>query len=228
MNYYGQCKKRGEAIMSTTKKVIWLAGVLFLAGMQSPARSITANEIIAKVQSKYDDIENIFAKFTQSIRYKVSKIEQENTGTIYFKKKNKYRIESEQQVVVTDGVTSWAYNAKNKQVIINKYKEDAKSLSPEKLLFSYPKDYYSSYIGEEKVLKEEMYVLKLTPKEDNTSTGSIKVWINHDWLIKQVEVVDMNKTITRYTMKELKIDKGIPDTQFQFSVPAGVDVVDLR
>ncbi len=204
--------------------------VLFLCACssQSFSRGITANEIISKVQSKYEDIENIIAKFTQVIRFKVSKVEQEIGGTIFFKKPNKYRIESEQQTIVTDGVTSWSYNPKNKQVIINHYKQDARSLSPEKLLFSYPKDFYSSYVGEEKVLKEDTYVLKLTPKEENTMTSSIKVWINHDWLIKQVEVVDINKKATRYTIRELKVDKGIPDTQFQFDVPTGVDVVDLR
>lgn len=201
---------------------------LFSLTTQGFAIGITANEIISKVQSKYDDVDDVVAKYSQSIRYKVSKVEQEITGVIYFKKTNKFRIETDQQTLVTDGVTSWAYNPQSKQVVISNYKHDSKSLSPDKLLFSYPKDYFTSLVGEEKIGKEEMYVLKLTPKNENTVTSSIKVWVNHDWLIKQVEVTDIHKTITRYTMKDLKINKGIPDTQFQFSVPTGIDVIDMR
>lgn len=212
------------------KLTIIIFGLIVLAGAALDARApeLTANDIITKVQSKYDDVDNIAAKFTQTVRYKVSKIEQEVNGKISFKKTNKFRIETDQQTIVTDGVTSWSFTPANKQVVINHYKQESRSLSPEKLLFSYPKDYYSALVGEEKVNKEDTYVLKLTPKEENTTTSSIKVWISRDWLIKQVEVVDLNKTTTRYTMKEMKINKGIPDTQFQFAVPQGVDVVDLR
>lgn len=210
------------------KIIISLILVLSISIAPADPVGITANEIISNVQSKYEDIDDVVAKFTQIIRYRVSKIEQELNGTIYFKKTNKYRIETDQQVVVTDGVTSWSYIPKNKQVVINHYKQDTRSLSPEKLLFSYPKDYFSSYVGEEKVLKEDTYVLKLTPKDENTSTASIKVWVSKDWLIKQVEVLDIHKTATRYTIKEIKIDKGISETQFQFTVPSGVDVIDLR
>ncbi len=202
--------------------------LFLLCAARADGSGITANEIIAKVQSKYDDIETVIAKFTRNIRYKVSRVEQESAGVISFKKKNKYRIETDQQTVVTDGVTSWVYSPRNNQVIINRYKQDDRSLSPEKLLFSYPKDFYSALVGEEKLNKEETYVLKLTPKEENSMTSAIKVWINHDWLIKQVEVTDINKTVTRYTIRDIRIDKPIADTQFQFTPPAGADVVDLR
>ena len=45
---------------------------------------------------------------------------------------DKYRIESKNEVIVTDGVTSWSYYKKKKQVVIDNYKKDGNTFSPNK------------------------------------------------------------------------------------------------
>jgi len=218
---------KGKTYLSTARL---LAAMLFVlaAATLSYAMSITAREIIEKVQSKYDKLDNVILNFTQSVRFKVNKSEQQASGTLYFKKKNKYRIESDQHLIVTDGVTSWSYSPQNKQVIVDKYKEDTHSLSPEHLLVGYPQDFYSSLIGEEKLGTESVYVLKLTPKEDNSFATKLKIWVSKNWIIKKVETSDISGAVTTYTIKDVVIDKGIPDSKFEFKPPQGVDVIDLR
>ena len=99
-----------------------------------------AQEIIHKVQAKYKGIKDAKAGFSQTVKPKSGK-SQSSSGTIYIQKENKYRIESKDQVVVTDGVTSWSYSAKKKQVVIDNYKESGNTFSPNKYLFDYPENF---------------------------------------------------------------------------------------
>jgi chaperone LolA len=196
------------------------------AGVAVPG--ITAQEIIEKVQSRYEKMSDATIVFKQSVRHKVSKSEQSTAGTLYFKKKNKYRIETEDRIIVTNGVVSWSYTPSRNQVVIDNYKEQSHSLSPEQLLLKYPDDYYSTVIGEEKVLGETCHLLKLTPKEDNSYASALKIWISPKWMIRKVEVLDLNGAVTTYLIKEFTIDKGISDSKFEFKAPAGVNTIDLR
>jgi chaperone LolA len=190
---------------------------------------ITAKEIIEKVQSKYKTIDNITAKFSQKVKFQVSKIEQEYSGALYVKKENKYRIETDQQILITDGKTTWAYSLQNKQVVIDNYKEDKNTLSPDKFLLQYPEDYYSTLLGQEKVVNNQTYILKLTPKNDNSFIKSMKVWVDdNEWFIRKIEWSDINENVTTYIVKKIEINSKMNDDKFNFSPSKDVQVIDLR
>jgi len=57
----------------------------------------SGKEIIESLRKKYASIDDAVVKFEQTVKYGVSKFEQSFSGTFYFKKKNKYRIETDQQ-----------------------------------------------------------------------------------------------------------------------------------
>ncbi len=192
------------------------------------ALAIDAREIIENVQERYEDISDATITFSQSVRFKVSKAEQSVEGTLYFKKPGKYRIETEERTVVTDGKTSWSWNPRNRQLIVDNYREETHALSPEQLLLNYPKDYYSTLIGEEALGGSSAYVLKLTPKEDNAFATAMKIWVSKDWLIRQVEITDVNGAVTTYRIKKIQVDQEISDTKFAYKVPEKAEVIDLR
>ncbi|MDT8322594.1 MAG: outer membrane lipoprotein carrier protein LolA [Bacteroidota bacterium] len=192
------------------------------------ALAIDAREIIENVQERYEDIDDAVITFSQSVRFKVSKAEQSVDGTLYFKKPGKYRIETDERTVVTDGKTSWSWNPRNRQLIVDNYREETHALSPEQLLLTYPKDYYSTLVGEEQLGGRPVYVLKLTPKEDNAFATAMKIWVAKDWLIRQVEITDVNGAVTTYRITEIRVDQNIPDAKFAYSVPEKAEVIDLR
>lgn len=192
------------------------------------ALAIDAREIIENVQERYEDMTDASITFTQSVRFKVSKAEQTVKGTLLFKKPNKYRIETEDRTVVTDGKTSWAWNPRNRQVVIDSYKEETHSFSPEQLLLSYPKNYYSTLVGEEKIGGQSAYVLKLTPKEDNSFATAMKIWVSKDWLIRKVEIIDVNGAVTTYVIEKISIDQKLGDAKFVYQLPEKAEVIDLR
>jgi len=189
----------------------------------------SGKEIIESLRKKYASIDDAVVKFEQTVKYGVSKFEQSFSGTFYFKKKNKYRIETEQQIVVTDGVTSWLYSKVNNQVIIDKYREDKDISSPEKFLLSISDEYIPVILRTERNEGKKIYILKLTPRDENSSIESAKIWIvEGDLQITRVEITDISGTVTTYSVKSIKINSGVEDSIFKFSIPSGVKVVDLR
>lgn len=189
----------------------------------------TGKELVERLKNKYAGINDAVIKFEQTVKYGISKFEQSFSGTLYFKKKNKYRIETEQQTVVTDGTTSWLYSKVNKQVIIDNFKKDGGNVSPDKFLLSISDEYIPIILRVEQDNGGKIYVLKLTPKDEDTMIESAKVWVKDgDLQITRVEMTDVNGTITTYNVKSVKLNSGVDDSIFKFSIPSGVKIVDLR
>lgn len=206
-----------------------LCVALVLTTFGAGARAETAQEVLEKVKKRYDAINDAMLKFTQHTKYEVSKLEQRTSGTLFIKKKNKYRVEFEDRIVVTDGATVWSYNPMQNQVLIDNFKVDPNVVTPEKVLAAAPQDYYASVAGTEKVGSAQVRVLKLVPKDDNSSVRMMKLWVDEaTWLIKKVELMDVGGNQTIYTVSDIKVNTGIPDSRFTYQIPDGVEAVDLR
>jgi chaperone LolA len=188
-----------------------------------------AGTIIKKLQKKYDGIRDASVTFSQHVQFGVTKSEQTFSGKFSMKKGNKYRIEMDQQTIITDGKSVWSFNKINNQVLIDKYKEDPKSFSPDKVLVNVPGNYNSVLLGIEKSGEQEVSILKLTPKNEKLNLKWMKIWVdNDDWLMKKIQILDISDNLMTYTLNEIKINPDIPDSAFQFVVPDSINVIDLR
>ena len=145
------------------------------------------------------------------------------------KKSKHYRIESEHQTIVTDGTTVWAYSMANKQVIVDNYKENSNSISPEQFMLNLPANYYTSLLGIEKQATGNTVLLKLVPKDDRSFVKSVKISVEENgWMVRKISILDVNETETAYTVKDIKLNTNIKDKTFTFETPEGAEVVDLR
>jgi outer membrane lipoprotein-sorting protein len=191
-----------------------LCFILFLFLNNLPAQNV--NDIINKVQDKYGGINYLSASFIKMEIFKITGSQSETTGKLYVAKGDKYRFESDEQTIVTDGKSIWAFSSKSNQVIIEKIKEDSPALLPRDILFKYPKKYYSTLLKTEKENDKTTYLLKLDPKEDTGGyIKGIRLWIEKDsWLILK--------------MKNSDTSKKIPDAFFTYTPGEGVEVHDRR
>lgn len=196
------------------------------------AQDVSPADVLENVQKRYVSLDDASAKFSQKVSFKYAKIEQTFTGTVKMKKGNCYRIESQRQTLVTDGVTVWLYTPTSKQVIIDSYKNDPSTFSPDRFLLGPPKNFQATLLSEDASAVGATYVLKLAPKAKTESTKlfkSMKVWVaEKDWSIRKIDYIDLNETNTVYILSSLLFDTGVPNDVFHFTVPANVDVVDLR
>jgi len=189
----------------------------------------SAEDILDRVHKKYDRMEDAEVRFSQKVKFAQARIEQEVAGTLQFKKANHYRVEFEGQLVITDGETVWSYSQENNQVLIDRFKLDERSLSPERILTAAPEDFSATLIGREKTAHGDAIILKLIPRDASALIKSMKLWVyESDWLIHRVEIQDQHGKETTYLVSSFKTNTGIPDSRFTYQIPAGVDVVDLR
>lgn len=194
-------------------------------GQQNPSLAT----VTQGMKSRFDAMESVVTTFTQTVKFGFSNIRQEFSGTLKMKKPNKFRIESEHQTLVTDGQTVWAYSPVNKQVVIDHYKENRNTISPEQFLVSLPETYYAAVLGTAKRGETSLVILKLVPKDDASFIRSVKLWVEmSSWIVRSMEIEDVNETVTTYVINELTLNSPVADGAFAFSAPSGTDIVDLR
>jgi outer membrane lipoprotein carrier protein len=185
--------------------------------------SDTAEEVLENVKETYDRIKDARLIFSEKVVLETAGIEQTVAGTLYVKKEHRYRLELPERTIVTDGTTVWSYSAPSKQVLIDRFK-----LTPEQILTGATGAYQATLIGRETVKGTELIVVKLIPKNASV-LQSLKLWVDPDsWLIRRVELIDINDKRTDYSISDIKTDMNLPDTTFTYRIPQGVEVVDLR
>jgi outer membrane lipoprotein carrier protein len=209
------------------KAAAWFLLLFASLGMFSASQS--ADDVLEKVRKRYDAVTDAELRFAQKVRFSMTKVEQQVSGTLFIKKKNKYRVEMDDRVIVTDGETIWSYSAANNQVVIDKFKQDEQSLSPEKILVGTPDNFTATLVGEEKLGGFETTVLKLVPKDEQSFIYSLRLWVDEkEWMIRQVEVVDVSEKQTVYSVLQVRTNTGLQDSRFVYQIPKGAEVVDLR
>jgi len=205
-----------------------LAGLVFAAAGAAPAPD-DPQEVLANVRKKYETIRDAELKFTQRTRFPASTLEQRAKGTLSLKKEHKYRIETEDQTVVTDGETVWSYSVPNRQVLIDRFKPSDRSFSPERILGGAGDDYAAAAGGREKAGNTECVVLNLTPRGEGSLVHLLRLWVDpSEWLVRMAELTDVNGKVTTYTVSEIKLNPGLSDSRFVLQIPEGAEVVDLR
>jgi len=189
----------------------------------------TVKQVTEQLHHRYEMIDDAVVQFEQHVKFGFSNIEQNFSGTLKMKKPKHYRIESEHQTIVTDGTTVWAYSTANNQVIVDNYKENSNSISPEQFMLNLPANYYASLLGVEKQSAGNVVLLKLVPKDDRSFVKSVKISVEENgWMVRKIIILDVNETETIYSVKDFKLNTNIKEKTFTFETPAGAEVVDLR
>lgn len=205
--------------------------LLLLALMAAPTagQDLTIGQVTEKIGQRYEMIDNAVAQFTQHVKFGFSSIEQTFSGTLTMKKPNKFRVESEHQTLVTDGSSVWAYSPTHKQVVIDRYRENQNSISPDQFLLNLPSSYYATILGTEPGGQNKQMTIKLVPKDDRSFVKSVKLLVEQGtWVVRKIVVLDVNETETTYGIEHLALNTALKDTLFSFTPPPGTEVVDLR
>jgi chaperone LolA len=209
------------------KKIIILCIIMVYAIVHAESN---VEKIIIQVQKKYRDIKVVYVDFKQVNRFKLTGIQNEVFGTLWIAQDNKFRFETEDQVMVSDGDKFWRYNKLENQVIIDYAKKSQNDVFLNNFLFNISDHYFSQIVSEEKVDKQKIYEIRLTPKNpDESYFKYIKVWlVDKSWDLKKVVYVDFNDNEVEYDIEEMKFNPEISPETFTFNTPEGADVVDLR
>ncbi|MEJ2545163.1 MAG: outer membrane lipoprotein carrier protein LolA [Calditrichaceae bacterium] len=200
--------------MSRRNILYWGLSLIFMTSLSAA----DVNKIISKVQDKYDDMKYLTATFKQVETFKLTGSQTETVGKIYIADGDKYRFESEDQVIVTDGKDVWTYNSISKQLLIDEVRENSGALIPRDLLFKYPQKYYATLLSESEENNKKLYLIRLDPKDQVYGyVKSLKIWVEDDeWLIHKIEATDVNGNKSLYEITNQDTRSKINDDMFTF------------
>ncbi len=188
------------------------------------------NKILKGMQKKYRSAQKISINFKEVNKFNLTGTQSEVSGTLLMEGKKRFRLETEDQVLVNDGKTLWRYNKIDNQVLIDYAKSEQQDVLLNDLLYNLKDHYYGELIQEYKDKKPKRFLIKLVPKPSEQSfIKTIKFWVeDKSWEIERVIYTDYNDNETEFLIEKIDFNPHISDKTFTFVPPDGTQVVDLR
>jgi chaperone LolA len=196
------------------------------SGVKKPDQR--SEKLALRVEEKYRSIKDLSMSFTKTLKSDIFETQKKAKGKMYLKNPDKFRIETKDEIIVTDGEFLWSYSEQNQQVIKSRLDKSKDIFKPNQYLSNFREEYKAELSGEEKIDKVDSFKLLLTPKEKDLFIIRMTVWIDKkDLLARKMEYTDMNDNQVILVFDHIKTDKGIHDSKFVFKAPEGVEEVDL-
>lgn len=194
----------------------------------SSAHAQDADEIFERLKEKYRSIESLRAEFSQTMTSSFTDDEATSTGLL-IASGEQYRVEMEEQTLVTDGDVTWVYMPSQKQVLINDYSADEQTFSVNEFLFNYDEKFDLSNVETSTLNGERHYILALEPKsKDAFFTEATLSMRARDNVITRLRVVDVNGTTMVFDLTNIQLNPALEADVFSFIPPKGTEVIDLR
>jgi outer membrane lipoprotein carrier protein len=201
------------------------AFVLLPLASSAQAQDLGADDVMSHLRQKFESAGMFSSHFRQTLDADFAESTSTVEGTIVASG-YKYRIETEDQTIVTDGKTTWVYVIEDEQVIVNDFVDDDGSFTPGHFLDARA-DRYDASFAEEQSLGQ--YVVVLRAKSPDTYLESATLWINNsDFTVSRINVVDVNGAFIGFEMSEIEFQDDEDEATFTFAPADGVEVVDLR
>ena len=184
-----------------------------------------ANEILDKVSQKTASYSTIEAHFINTIINEKAGINESQKGVLYLQG-NLYRLELEEQTIISDGESNWIHLIDEKEVQITEVDDEEESMSPSKMFTIYQEGYKKQFVSE----TNSNYIIDLIPKESG-SFIKIELRINKkEMRIAGFTLFDKNGGSYAYDVKLFKENQTFEKGFFQFNASAhpNVDLIDLR
>jgi len=213
------------------KKIFLLMLVLIIGFSASKAQTTDSKSkaILDSLAAKVKSYPSLKIDFSYKMENKQEKINENINGTIYMKK-DKYRLEFSNQLVICDGKSTWTYLKDANEVQISAVEESEDNITPQNIFTIYEKGHRNKYIREGEEKGKKVHVIELVPVKQKQY---YKVRLNIDKATNQLVsavVFDRNSTTFTYELTKIQTDQPIADDKFIFNKAAypKVEVIDLR
>jgi outer membrane lipoprotein carrier protein len=192
------------------------------------AEAATIDEIVKRVQARYDSTQDFVAEVTQETTIASLEKTVRAGGMVAFKKPGMMRwdlTQGDPQVIVSDGTTLWVYRVEDKQAVKVPFSNAFRSTTPLSFLTGVGRiaeDFNASLEGQD----EKTLTLLLVPKRASSDVGQLRLTVMRDtYDISGAVITDPLGNVSRLTFANLRRNQNLPNDAFVFKVPPGVDVV---
>ena len=139
---------------------------------------------------------------------------------------NKFCLDLNEQIVISDDSTQWIYLKESNELQIMEFDSEDEMLSPNKLFTIYENGYKNQYIE----LKDNNHIIDLFPVESN-EFKNIQLHINKDKIqLNKIILFDKNGGSFSYTITKFITNTNFDDNLFKFNTEEypDLEIIDLR
>lgn len=183
---------------------------------------------LTDVQEAYDTLDGLEATFTQLISSDFASDTTRVEGTVLLSG-NKYRVQTPDQTVITDGATTWIYTPADSQVVVNDTGSDATQVTPKTFLTA-SADRYRITASTSTTRGDRPHTkLTVTASDSSSRFRDATLWVRRaDRVVTRMQATDRNGSTLDLRLDDIVVNPSLQDSSFTFSPPSGVEVVDLR
>lgn len=210
-----------------------LGGTTYAQSAAQPEKNDPeAKKVLDKIRKKYEAYKTLEASFNLSIEVpgqpkevQKGKISQEG---------DKFRLEMDQQVIVSDAKTTWVYLKKNNEVQINTAQPGADNgfLTPKELLKRYQKGDFLYAINDKVTENGKVITLiEFKPKDKNSEYSKFRLSVDEKAsTIQGIKAFSKDGSRYSFDISRLSTNKTFAAGTFGFDTKKypGVHVEDLR
>ena len=207
----------------------WMIGFGIWLVTQGWGKDISPDKVIKNVEKTLTEAKTVRVVFEQTYHWSLTGEENTLKGELLLEGEDRFRVTTEDQIIVSDGETLWTYSKTSRRVIIDRLDNSDNTLLPRQMLFQYRRDYRSRIEGEEVVLDRPCYRLVFTSETGDVFFTQIRAWVDkQEWVPRQIEQIDLNENRTIYLLREIQIGMDLKQDTFQFTVPDSVEVIRME
>jgi len=152
--------------------------ILLTLSIHSYAQDEKSNEILQQLSLNTQAYKNIDVDFNFKFENVTQEISENQKGNIKIVS-NKFRLELNQQIIISDDTTQWIYLKESNELQIMEYDSLDDMISPNKLFTIYEEGYKESYIELKKESDLTLHIIDLFPIESN-AFQKIQLQINSE------------------------------------------------
>ncbi|MCL1971777.1 MAG: outer membrane lipoprotein carrier protein LolA [Endomicrobia bacterium] len=190
------------------------------------------NEILAKMEAADKKIDTAEITYTQEIFYSATKETQKITGVLKYKRPNSIfivqRTPQEQRIFI-DGKRITVFTPENSQAVVDNWKDVISGdFTPVSMINfgsgwrTIKKDHNINFVGED----EMNYIIEISPAQKKD--WSMQLHIDKSTMRPSKAIVTAAGLVVTVTITDYKINQNIKKDVFKFTVPEGVEVIELN
>lgn len=217
--------------MKGTFLIINVIFFLFCLFPFSEVLGVRGQEILEIIQNQYTNTFDLEANFSQEYIGKVMRQPQKGEGKVYFKKRGMLRWDYQipKQQLISDGQTLWFYQPEENQVVVSDVSKMIKEFGFLTGEGDLRRDFKLIETKEQSSNKEGNLILELIPRETHPSLTKVVLTVDkRTYLVIQTDIFDGLGNVTRTRFSEIRTNVKLPNTLFQFVIPAGVEILKVQ
>ena len=208
----------------------WLAAMALLSGLCGVARA----DAVDSLRHFVKNVNAAKASFTQTVTSPDGKKVRKSTGSLEFQRPDRFRFDYNpplEQLIVGDGKKVWLFDADLNQVTVRPMSQ-ALGATPAALLSgaSIEKDFVLKAApppaASPNAQAAPIEWVQAVPRAKDGQFQSVRVGFRKDGTLVALEILDSFGQTSRLDFTRFDAQASLPPARFQFTPPAGADVLD--